>query len=295
MIDACTQAMRHGSCALSSASPESTRPESIALVIWQGGELLRVSIRVSRGNGEWASRQIEFSAADALGDRWTAVGLTVATLVDETHPADPRETPTKPETSLANPGPPASPTAESPEHSASTPSPSPSSSRFAFAFAAGGVVGTAWDDGDLQRGFWGSASARWPATPLFAIAGVRYAWSDGPALGAAGTLASRWYDVSLGVGVEAIVRPIRLRIFGAPEIALQFVSATLSESDAQLADRAFRLRARGGIAWPADGRIGAVVGGTMRLLPFSGDDAPSNHARTSRIAADLFGGIELRL
>jgi hypothetical protein len=288
MIDACSQAVRReGSCALSSSSPESTRPESIALVIWQGGDSLHVSIRVSRGDGEWASRQLDFSAADAMSDRWTAVGLTVATLVDETRSDGAQGAAPAPDASAALPS-------SAPKTVDSATSAAPSTAP-RLALSAGGLVGTGWDDGGAKRGFWASAMAGWPNTPLFGIASAGYAWSDGPELAGSGALASRWLDVSLGVGLEAILRPVRLRVFAAPEIVLQFVTAKPAASDAALHDREARLRMRAGLAWPADGHVGVTLGGTARLLPISTDDAAPNHARTSRIAAELFGGIELRL
>jgi hypothetical protein len=288
MIDACSQAVRRGGCALSSASPESNRPESVALVIWQGDEALHVSIRVSRGDGEWASRQLDFSAADAVDDRWTAVGLTVATLVDETRAAN------APPAAEPKPAPPASVTLPPSSSPAST-EPDRPSIWPRVALSLGGLAGTGWDDGEWKRGIWASAAASWPRTPVFVVLGTSYAWSDGPELAGAGELATRWYDVSLGIGLAVTVRPLRLRLFAAPEIALQIVTATLSSSGADLQDREARLRLRGGAVWPADGRFGLSLGGAVRVLPTGGGDPAPNRAHTSGIAAELLGGIELRL
>jgi hypothetical protein len=88
-----------------------------------------------------------------------------------------------------------------------------------------------------------------------------------------------------------------LRLFAAPELAIQFVTAKIPAVDAPLHDREVRLRLRGGAVWPADGHFGIVMSGALRLLPFgsAGEEESADRARTSRIAAELSAGIELRL
>jgi len=225
MIDACTHAVQRGGCVLASATPENARPESVAVVVWQA-ELLHVSVRVSRGDGAWVSRQIAFSAADEIGDRWTAVGLTVATLLDETQPASAPKQDAAPSPLLVPP-------------------PTEVPARTRLALDLGALTGTAWQGGEWQRGLWATVSATLPRTPLFALAGFSYAWSDGPNLASAGALSSDWLGVSLGAGIEGTIGA-RVRLFAAPEIALQLVSAKLPAIGGTLHDREWRLRLRGG-------------------------------------------------
>lgn len=83
MITACSQGLSAGSCALAKETPESETPEAVALVIWQGTQFLQVTVRVARHGNQWTTRKLTFTARDRLLDRWTTVGLTVATLVGE--------------------------------------------------------------------------------------------------------------------------------------------------------------------------------------------------------------------
>src|SRR4051812_42837590 len=83
MVTACSQGLPEGKCALARETSESTPAEAVALVLWQGNQFLQVTVRVGRRGTEWVTRNLSFTERDELRDRWTAVGLTVATLVGE--------------------------------------------------------------------------------------------------------------------------------------------------------------------------------------------------------------------
>src|SRR6185503_6492826 len=88
MVSACSDALSSGECAMAATLPESTQPEAVALVLWQGEGFLQVTVRVGRGGGQWLARALTFSERDSVSERWTTVGLTVATLVGETRALD---------------------------------------------------------------------------------------------------------------------------------------------------------------------------------------------------------------
>ena len=51
MVAACSDALADGRCAMAQTLPESTQPEAVALVLWQGDAFLQVNVRVGRGGG----------------------------------------------------------------------------------------------------------------------------------------------------------------------------------------------------------------------------------------------------
>jgi hypothetical protein len=83
MVAACSQALSAGSCVLASSLQESQQPQAVALVLWHGDDFLQCTVRVGRGGGKWVVRSLTFADKDSIEERWTTVGLTVATLVGE--------------------------------------------------------------------------------------------------------------------------------------------------------------------------------------------------------------------
>jgi hypothetical protein len=85
MIAACNATVR-GGCVLAAQSPTSSA--ATAVVTWEDSEHRRVRIEVGvRGQPDrpahWLTRTLTLAETDALAERWRAVGLVIATLVDE--------------------------------------------------------------------------------------------------------------------------------------------------------------------------------------------------------------------
>src|SRR5687768_8758547 len=144
MVAACSDSIAEGSCAMAATLPESTRPEAVALVLWQGEEYLQVTVRVGRGNGQWVQRALSFSERDSISERFTTVGLTVATLVGETTPQlEPAPEPAAPRPLVR------------PEPARPEPAPQPPAATDPLLRAqVAGLIGPSWDGADWQRGGW---------------------------------------------------------------------------------------------------------------------------------------------
>lgn len=281
MIDACSGAVPSGACALASASPESLRPDAVALVLWQGpGELL-ATIRVGRRNGEWVTRQLAFSDADPPRDRWVAAGLTIATLLDESRGAALQAT------SLAATA--VRPSA-APVNGAS-PRPTPKRSH-ENALSAGVLLGNGWDHGTPMTGVWATFSFGLLPRRWFALAGASYAVSSGPELEGSGQLHNRWLSVELGAGVQGQVASLRL--FVAPQLAFQSVRVEPA-SGARSTDQELELKLRAGAVWEVAPHFGLCLGATGRVLPVGSPASDPKRVRRSGLSAELFAGFEFRL
>lgn len=284
MLDACSQAVQGGDCQLSSSVPESTRPESVALVLWQDAELLHATVRVGRRDREWVSRQLAFSPGDPQADRWTTVGLTVATLIDETrapHPA-------------AQPSPAVAARPALPQPSTLVPSADDRAAQ-RRAFTVGGILGNGWDHGGLQTGAWASFALGWPRLPLFGVASASYGASRGPSLGPAGALESRWASLALGAGLETWLQKLDVRLYAAPELAFQLVSASVAQASGQLDSQELELRLRAGMVFQPWAHFGLMLGGTARLLPFRTGAEDATRAQSTGFGLLAMAGVEVRL
>ena len=285
MVNACSQALPTGSCALASATPESTQPEAVALVLWQGSDWLTVTVRVGRHGSHWVARSLTFSTADSLGDRFTAVGLTVATLVGEGKAAESASevTPEKHE------GPPAPPVSPAP-----APAVAPAvKRRFEFQGALGGFLGNGWQGGGWQRGVWGVLGTALRQSPFIVQGFASYGVSGGPELAGLGSVHSQWLSAGLGLGVQAPMYSLNVRVGALVELLVRHVNVELQEVHGSANEVPVRLR--GFASWPARGPLAASLGSALRvplIAPREGDLA---HLRQPLFSLELFAGLEARL
>ncbi len=293
MVEACSGGVGQGTCALAGDTPESTRPNAVALVVWQGGALLEATVRVGQGNGQWVSRQLVFSNADPERDRWVTVGLTVASLLDEARTASPADSPAAtPTPSLTSQlsVPPAPP----PEARVDAQRPSLKAEERIrrFGLGAGLLWGKGWDAGAPMTGGWATVTLNLFQGRFFALVGGSFALSSGPTLSGGAQLKSRWLGFDAGIGIQTRVAPFRF--FAAPVVALQSVSADLGATGTR-GDRELELKLRGGTVWEVSNRWGFSAQGALRVLPVESPSDEPARARRSGVAGELMAGVELRL
>ncbi|MEP7052044.1 MAG: hypothetical protein ABJB12_16885 [Pseudomonadota bacterium] len=295
MVTACSQGLPEGKCALARETSESTQATAVALVLWQGNQFLQVTVRVGRHGTEWVTRNLSFTEHDALLDRWTAVGLTVATLVGEgksvadAPPTQPAPTPT--------PTPAPAPHGAKPDHpstavAVSVVAPKATPSPLALTAALGGLVGPGWRDANWQRGLWLSAIVGQRSKPWIVEGFASYAQSTGPQVANGGALESRWLSAGVGLGATGAVRALNLRFSAALELLFRHVSANLGSARGADNELPVRLRLLG--AWPARGPLGAVLGAALRI-PFTSANDGTAQAREPLLSGELQAGLELRL
>lgn len=289
MVQACSQALPHGECALAAATPESTRTESVAMVLWQGPESLAASVRVGGRDRQWVTRHLTFSNDDPLSDRWTAVGLTVATLVDELEPKRaPEKTPLAASTGAVD--------EQRSRVRTGAPVPAAFNARVALANATFGLAamgGPGWRGGGWRRGASALVTLGLPETMWAGVLGVGYAVSDGPAIPELGTTDSRWYSLTLGVAGRGVARTLNTVFVAAVELVGQ--RATASAGVAHGSDMELRPRARAQASWPASATLGMAVGAAIGLPSFDASRPEGVQLRAPSVTADVLLGVELRL
>jgi hypothetical protein len=309
MVTACSQGLPEGKCALARETSESTQAEAVALVLWQGDQFLQVTVRVGRHGSEWVTRNLAFTERDALLDRWTAVGLTVATLVGEgkavvaapettpvvaAHNANPEPKPARetvpPVLAPSGPSRPSGPNA--PSAPSTPPGPAAARTPFAFSVALGGLAGPAWQAGDWQRGVWLSATVGQRSRPWMVEGFASYAHSNGPTLGSSGALQSRWLSAGVGLGAAGAIRALNLRFGAALELLFRHISADLGAAHAGDDELPVRVRLLG--AWPARGALGVVFGGALRIPVKSTSNGTGAQARQPLLSGELQVGVEAR-
>lgn len=285
MVAGCSDAIAEGSCAMASTLPESTRPDAVALVLWQGEDYLQVTVRVGRGNGQWVQRVLTFSERDSISERFTTVGLTVATLVGETAPQPaPSEAPPVTAPAPAAPAPASSP-------KPNIPAPKPRSSYLVQADVAF-LAGPGWDTGTWQKGGYVSVGFRLPHSPFVLHGFGSYAVSSGPDLG--GTpLESSWLTGGVGAGVAGTWHT--LGVYGAAALELagrrvQVERASLSKSDGE-----WPVRLRLALTFPAQSPVGAFAGALLRIPPASSAGSDDQYLRGPTLATELLAGLQVRL
>jgi hypothetical protein len=292
MVEACTSGVTQGTCALAADTPESARPSAVALVVWQGAAFLEATVRVGQRNGEWVSRQLAFAAGDPDRDRWVTVGLTVASLLDESRsnaPVNPGAT--------VSAAPPASPAPPPPPPLATSqpqaqPPPIKGEQRDAqLGIGAGVLFGKGWDAGAPMTGAWTALTLSLFQRRFIGLAGGTLAFSSGPFLPGGGQLSSRWLALEAGFGPQATIAPFRF--FVVPEIALQSVRADLGSGDSR-SDQELELKLRAGAVWEATNHWGLSLGAATRLLPIESPSGDPTLARRSGFAGEILAGIELR-
>ena len=289
MVAACSDALTSGRCAMAQTLPESTQPEAVALVLWQGKAFLQVTVRVGRGGGQWVARALSFSEKDSLSERWTTVGLTVATLVGETRGLD-----------VAMQSGPASATpaiaasahgkqADVAPPPAGRPNPLPPE-RWQGRFGA--VTGPGWDLGDWRMGAWLSLGFRIAGTPLVLNALGSYALSHGPTIQRA-ELSTRWATVGIGVGLTGTWPTLDLA--GSAAVEVMYRRADVGYRGQATSAQEVPVNLRALVSYPARGSLAATGGFALRLPPGSANETSGALVRSPGISAEVVAGLEVRL
>jgi hypothetical protein len=288
MVAACSDALADGQCAMAQTLPESTQPEAVALVLWQGDGFLQVTVRVGRGGGQWVARALSFSERDSLSERWTTVGLTVATLVGETRGLDIKGRaamkPSPPGAATAMPAP-----ADVGSQPAGRPSPLPSA-RWQGRFGA--ATGPGWDSGNWRMGPWLSLGFRISGTPLVLNALGSYALSHGPTVRSA-ELSTRWATVGVGVGLTGTWPALDVAGSAAIEVAYRRIDVDYRDQGASDEEVPVSLRAL--LSYPARGTLAATGGFALRLPPDNSNETSGLRVRSPAFAGEVVAGLEVRL
>jgi len=285
MVTACTEALAEGVCALASATPESTQPDAVALVLWQDDRFLEVTVRVGRHGSQWVARRLSFAETDPLTDRFTTVGLTVGTLVGERQPSTPTATAPALEPTVPAPTPP---------RASKTPAATDAVARgFELTADLAGLAGTAWQGGDWKKGVWGAARLKLGRSPLLVQVAGSYALSNGPELTGVDSLQSHWLSVGAGFGAQTTLPFVQLR--GSALLELLFRQVTATSHGARGSDNELPVRVLVLGAWPARGPIAAVFGSALRVPLANPDASDTAHARQPLFELELLAGVEARL
>lgn len=255
LISACTQGLRQGACVLSSQSDAPQRSTLAAEVRWD--EDFRVAtIRVLRQGApesDGTSGKIVFDGDDALEDRWTTAGFTIATLVgDLTSWTEQRSN---------EPAPKEPPRAE----------PAPARAQHAVVqrasgrersvklrTAAGLAVGQGMHDHAMRTGPWASLSFLPVEIPLAALVRGGVTWAQ------ANHVRVRWSTVAVGLEARWPAEPSRVGVVFAADAGVSHVLAN-SERTASRTSVAFSTFAGGEVALA--GPVGLLAGARLDLAP----------------------------
>lgn len=299
MVAACSDALAEGRCAMAQTLPESTQPEAVALVLWQGEGFLQVTVRVGRGGGQWVARALSFSERDSISERWTTVGLTVATLVGETRARRAGDR-TGQDESNVQPGP-----APAADHEAGGPSQpkaesTPAATRSLQAAAlpprwqgrVGALTGPGWDRGDWRAGGWLSIGFKLRGTPVVVHGFGSYAWSQGPTVQGA-ELSTRWITLGAGAGMTGTWQALNLAGTTAVEIGYRRVAVDVRGQ--MVTDEEVPVSLRALASFPADGQLAATGGAVVRLPPGNPNESSGLRVRGPAVALEVVAGLEVRL
>jgi len=290
MVAACSEALTEGSCALASTLPESTQPAAVALVLWQGDGFLQVTVRVGRGGGQWVARALTFSERDSISERWTTVGLTVATLVGEARALE-TESPSEPAAPAPAPVVPAAPAnvAVAPKPA---PAPPPVERAPHWLTGVGVLFGPGWDGGNWQYGGWLALTYRVPRLPLQVHAAASYAQSAGPQI-AGHNLETRWMTGAVGAGVFGTWQALSLA--GSAELELGYRYLDVDFDGHSTSDQEVPVRLRTLLSFPADGPVAVTVGSLLRIPPQNPNRSSGLSVQSPALAVEAVAGLEVRL
>jgi hypothetical protein len=296
MVAACSDALAAGRCAMAQTLPESTQPEAVALVLWQGDGFLQVTVRVGRGGGQWVARGLSFSERDSLSERWTTVGLTIATLVGETRVLDATgrvHEPPKPPVPPSETRPTAAPAIDKPAEVAPSPAAGPAaplSWRWQGRFGA--VTGPGWDSGNWRAGSWLSLGFRISGTPLVVNALGSYALSYGPIIEGA-DLSTRWATLGVGVGLTGTWSALDLA--GSAAVELAYRRMDVEYRGQATSDQEVPIHLRALVSFPARGALAATGGFALRLPPGNPNETSGMRVRGPAVSGEVVAGLEVRL
>lgn len=278
--------------------PESTQPEAVALVLWQGEGFLQVTVRVGRGGGQWVARALSFSERDSISERWTTVGLTVATLVGETREREAQAhsgqdgTSARPALTPAEDPKTSDQSQSKPESPSSWPAAKPAALPPRWQGRIGVLTGPGWDNGNWRAGGWLSLGFKLPGTPVVVHGFGSYALSRGPVLQSE-ELSTRWLTLGAGAGVTGTWQALNVAGTAAVEVAYRRVDVDFRGQSASDQEVPVSLRAL--TSFPADGTLAATGGAVVRLPPTNPNESSGLRVRGPAVALELLAGLEVRL
>lgn len=198
LLRACSAGLERARC-VSALSVGEEAPRGVAVVSWTSAEHVSIEVGLARDEQPlWVSRELDFLAADPEGERWRAVGFTIALLAD-----DPRFWPESERLDA-----PAAPAPVAPIDTAPVEASAPAEGGGAWLAELRGLGGSGVVSGPLRWGAELRLSAPL-ASAFFATASLNYAVARDASLDV------RWVDASVGAGFHLPLAPkvdARLRV-----------------------------------------------------------------------------------
>jgi hypothetical protein len=259
----------------------------VAQVEWQDGfrvVAVRVGTRESQQN-EWISGKVVFDEDDAIADRWTTAGFTIATLVGDLELPEPAPQPEPAPPTETRPAPVAPPANKeaSPTHDVKE---TKSSARRLFQLALGGTFGQAMVDQGLRAGPWLALTYAPFSMPIAARARGAMSFAE------EGDTAVRWSTVSAGVEFNLPLAGGVAATAGA-EGGLSVVSASSGGQASRVSGLLCLLL---GVEVALGGPLRAVVAGELSLAPATHLSTADDREITDRRAKlSALAGLELEL
>lgn len=275
LITACTQGLREGACVLAGEAPTSHRPSTVLAEVRWEDETFRVAVirlgQPNLGEREWSHGKVAFDEDDALPDRFTTAGFTIATLAGDLA--------TRPEQSV----PPKETTPPAPRRSQGSAERIPSQRRpgadAPFRASAGYTLGQAMQDQPVRTGPWLSVAYAPFAIPVAARVRGAAAWVDG------GGAAVRWLTGAAGLETRLPANRALPGMIAAADAGASLVTAS-SERRASRVSAAFSLFLGGDLRLA--GPLSIVAGGEMTIGPATTLRVDSRTIADRRVK---FGGI----
>jgi hypothetical protein len=287
LIEACSEAVPHGSCVLGEPAPAPEAVYAVARVVWEepNERLARVWVGVHGEQGPRSATQtVGFEPADQPAERWRAVGFAIGTLIGSEEQAA-RVQARAASASSAAPGPALDGTAALPSPSGSSPPPSagrrnagarrgsPSRTQGAatptapepplhhpLALSAGALGGPGLDSGMWRFG--GLLRADWcfAELPLLVTIAGSYAVRPEDDNG----LRASWVTLGAGAGACARVDAIRLGLDARAELVAERFAPAATDAATGAEDSGSRwapgFRAALDLSWPSNSLVAAVLG-----------------------------------
>lgn len=252
MVAACSQALTRGSCVLSDTGAPADRATAIAIVSWESSEqrIARIQVGRKRGpEGSWLSREMQFQTADALVERWRAVGFAIGTLADEQE----RDA----ERGAAAAPPVRPPTAPAPAQPR-TPAPNPWTHAPRW-LGIGPLTGPGLDSGPWRVGAWLRVAQLLGQSPFFAQLSASYALRP-----TRDQVRVQWATLGAGLGGLQSLSTLRLDLRVHAEFVAQNVRASAHDPSTGRDDGGSHWSPglRGGVeaVWPNSSPVSAVLG-----------------------------------
>jgi hypothetical protein len=275
LITACTQGLREGACVLAGEAPTSHRPSTVLAEVRWEDETFRVAVirlgQPNLGEHEWSHGKVAFDEDDALPDRFTTAGFTIATLAGDLAARPEQGGPPK-ETKPA-------PLLRSQASAERAPSQRRSESGTHFRASAGYALGQAMHDQPVRTGPWLSLAYAPFAIPVAARVRGAASWVD------SGGAAVRWLTAAAGLETRVPANRALPGLIAAADAGASLVTASF-ERKASRVSAAFSLFLGGDMRLV--GPLSVVAGGEMAIGPTTTLRVDSRTVADRRLK---FGGI----